>query len=113
MNDIGSQCDVTKLRRYLAGELAAGDEDTLVRHLDDCSRCQREVESLAASAAEWDDVRTVLRSSSAQECLPSVAARPALHADETSDIDMSASGRRVDTCLDFLAPTDDPEMLGR
>jgi serine/threonine-protein kinase len=106
-------CDVEQLRRYLAGELAVGDEDTLVRHLDDCSHCQREVEFLAASAAEWEDVRTVLGAPPAQEYSPSVAARPVVHVDETSDNDLAATGRRVDTRLDFLAPTDDPEMLGR
>jgi len=113
MIENNAKCDISRLRRYLAGGLAADEEHELVRHLDDCSHCQQQVESLAASVAEWDDVRRILALSSAQECSPSVVASPPLCAGETSEIDLAAPGHSVDGRLDFFAPTDDPEMLGR
>ena len=110
-----SQCDPTRLRRYLAGELAADDETSIITHLDNCPHCQREIESLAASADEWDDVRRLLTPDgvSPLAASPSMIASPQLHIGETPQIDFAGARSSAESRLDFLAPTDDPEMLGR
>ena len=114
MIDQQSQCDAALLRRYLNGELSAGEESDVIQHLDKCAHCQQEIESLAASAADWDDVRRLL-TPDASAPLPvarPVTAGPAVSARETSASDLAACSAN-ESRLDFLAPTDDPEMLGR
>jgi len=78
--------------QFLAGELPADDEATVIRHLDTCSRCQTEIEISAGAPSWWADAREFLSSSD----------------DDALDADEQAA-----TGLDFLAPSDDPEMLGR
>jgi serine/threonine-protein kinase len=115
MSGHSSQCDPSHLRRYLSGELAADDETSIVTHLDNCPRCQLEIESLAASADEWNDVRRLLTPDGASPHYesPAMIASPQLHIGETPQIDFAGSPTSTEARLDFLTPTDDPEMLGR
>jgi hypothetical protein len=110
------QCDDAVLRRYLAGELGASAEAKVVEHLDGCTRCQMEIESLAASAADWHAAGEFLRSPSSNEGgrggRSLVAIRSPIDYCDTSQSDV-AGARVGETRLEFLAPTDDPEMLGR
>jgi serine/threonine-protein kinase len=107
-------CDDTIIRRYLSGDLLPNEEAHVVKHLDHCARCQQEIESLAASADEWNDVRRLLTpdaSAPLAVSLPVIAGAAVSAADTgaTEPGALSSSEGR----LDFLAPTDDPEMLGR
>ncbi|MEX2138284.1 MAG: serine/threonine-protein kinase [Pirellulales bacterium] len=110
-----SRCDPARLRRYVAGELATNDETEIINHLDNCRECQHQIESLAASAAEWDDVRRLLTPdcSSPRTGWASMVANPLVHTGETHEMDFAALLPGAEARLDFLAPTDDPEMLGR
>jgi hypothetical protein len=104
-----SKCDANRLRRYLAGELPPSEEANLVQHLDNCPHCQQEIESLAASAADWDDVRRLLTpdASAPLAVARPVTAGPAVSAGETGASDLAACSTN-ESRLDFLAPTDDP-----
>jgi serine/threonine protein kinase len=115
MNENTSQCDATRLRRYLAGELAASEESGVIQHLDNCPHCQREIESLAASADEWNDIRSLLTpvGSAPRAVSRSMIAGLVVSAGETSPSDLAAACAMGEGRLEFLAPTDDPEMLGR
>ncbi len=81
--------------RFLAGELPGDDEATVIRHLDTCPRCQGELETSAGAPAWWSDAKEFLS-----------PAPDAMHGDD-GDFDPHTTG------LDFLAPSDDPAMLGR
>jgi hypothetical protein len=109
MIDQQSQCDAALLRRYLNGELSAGEESDVIQHLDKCAHCQQEIESLAASAADWDDVRRLLTpdASAPLAVARPVTAGPAVSAGETGASDLAACSTN-ESRLDFLAPTDDP-----
>ena len=84
-----SSCDPNRLRLLLDDELPEDSQADLARHVQACRRCRRRLEALAAEARWWKDVAELLRPS-----------------EEDS---LSAPGPR----LDFLAPSDDPEKLGR
>jgi serine/threonine-protein kinase len=114
MIDNNPNCDAIRLRRYLAGELMADEETDVVRHLDQCAHCQQQIESLAASDAEWNDVRRLLTPDASA---PVAVSRPAIadpaHGAEDTGVTEISALSSAESRLDFLAPTDDPEMLGR
>jgi serine/threonine-protein kinase len=107
------QCDDAVLRRYLAGQLQSSEEAKVVEHLDACTRCQMEIESLAATAADWQAAGEFLKSPSRSAAGRSVVAvRSLIEGCDTSQSEPERA-RVGETRLEFLAPTDDPEMLGR
>jgi serine/threonine protein kinase len=101
-----------QLRLFLDRQLTAEEETALVRHLDTCATCQRELELLAADVDDWSDVRDSLREGWPGDAQPagiegddpSGATAGHMPQDDPGDHKLS---------LDFLAPTDDPAMLGR
>jgi len=93
-----------QLREFLDNRLTADEETALVRHLDTCSACQQRLELLAADVDDWSDVQEMLSAGTAGQC------------EAGGDTpDPVATDDRVDQkpSLEFLAPTDDPAMLGR
>ncbi len=95
-----------ELSRFLERELAEKEEASIVTHLDHCTACQQQLENLAGGADEWRQI------SSSLVGLPSIVTDSmspfAEPAEATSDLSCSAAD-----ILDYLAPTDDPQMLGR
>jgi eukaryotic-like serine/threonine-protein kinase len=87
------RCDPSRLRLLLEDRLSDDDQAALAGHLEDCASCRRGLESLAAESRWWGDAR-LLRG----EEPPS----PTAGRDPTEG-----------PALDFLAPPDDPEHLGR
>ena len=63
MNDAtsASQCDTTRLIDYLKDRLSIDDEVVLVRHLDQCSSCRRELSAAAASKEVWTNAADFLK----------------------------------------------------
>jgi len=94
-----------QLREFLDNRLTADQETALVRHLDTCSACQQRLELLAADVDDWSDVQEMLSAGREGQCDAAGGDTP----------DPAATDDRVDQkpSLDFLAPTDDPAMLGR
>ena len=101
-----------QLQMFLDNQLTADEETALVRHLDTCAACRKRLESLAADADDWSDVGEFLRAAQpahreaagTDEGGPSGVAPGQIPPGATDDQKLS---------LDFLAPTDDPGMLGR
>lgn len=100
-----------QLRKLLDNRLTADEETSLVKHLDTCAACRGRLESLAGDADDWSDVGEFLR-----------AGRPD-HL-EAAGIEEDGPGGATGEplpdvpgdpkpLLEFLAPTDDPAMLGR
>ena len=91
-------CDPNSLVSFVNGELEADEEEVLTTHLDACPSCGIALEQLVADTDVWREAGELLGSN-----IPCVG-RPGEEAPGTGQID------RV---LDQLAPTDDPESLGR
>lgn len=83
------------IAQFLAGNLATDDEATVIRHLDTCPVCQTELETAAGEPSWWSD------------------ARHFLSPDPVSALLSLETANDESVQLSFLAPSDDPAMLGR
>lgn len=86
----------TLLEAYLHEQLDESQEIEIREHLDSCENCQSSLEHMAAGQSMWDGVNGL----SATRFL-----------DDTGR--ENDSGDQIKGLVDFLAPTDDPEMLGK
>jgi serine/threonine protein kinase len=85
---------------FLAGRLPNEVEVTVIRHLGTCPECQAELETAAGEPSWWNEARDYLSSAETRLSPEGVI----------EEID----GEQAEALtLDFLAPTDDPAMLGR
>lgn len=117
-------CDSRRLAVFLRGELPQSEEAQVTRHLDTCSRCQREIETFAGEDRWWQEARDLLTPEPFPAFGPAVnspwerSSRPAGvpssgHADgdhEPSPIDADS---HWGLAPGFLDRTDDPASLGR
>lgn len=128
-------CDPQRIDDYLDERLGEPLASEFERHLCDCERCRNELQRRSAEPDIWRDAVALLGPDSGISSAPS-SSRNSSPADSKQyrehDIprshgtDRSSSGeptasvhntsqreRYVQSVLDSLAPTDDPEMLGR
>ncbi len=102
-------CNLELLDAFLQNELDEIVEQQVFRHLDECSDCREELESRAAEQSAWREASDLLGGTK-------VANRSASNALNRGDIDdshFSARSPQIELVLQQLAPTDDPESLGR
>ena len=104
MND---SCNPQSGVRFVAGLLSADEESAFVEHLNGCTACQTALESASGNPREWRIARELL----AFSCADRRHATAAFDDDETLDTEMLPGVDR--TSLAFLAPSDDPDMIGR
>ena len=102
MQSIEQSCDTTQIDEYLAGNLGVEQQAKLEAHLTDCELCRQRLEARAAEQDVWDNARSLL---SDDRDLPVK--------DSDSESADDAKVQPGIMVLDSLAPTDDPEMLGR
>ena len=102
MKPIEQSCDTAPIDEYLEGHLAFGQQADLEAHLTECVRCRQRLEKRAAEQEVWDNARSLLSHD---------------HAVQVDDSDGESTGdagvQPGTMVVDALAPTDDPEMLGR
>jgi serine/threonine protein kinase/predicted RNA-binding Zn-ribbon protein involved in translation (DUF1610 family) len=96
MNAPDSTCDPNAVERFLAGGLAESENLAFEDHLESCVSCRVNLDKLAAEDAWWDQARTYLS-----------AAEPPVNGESNGTEAMLFSLKN------YLAPTDDPRMLGR
>ena len=94
-------CDSNQLEALLECGLNAEQERDVMAHLDVCERCRYELESRAAEPASWGEAKAYLTRRRDE---------PAADDDGGSPANRPLQIQHV---LDALAPTDDPQMLGR
>lgn len=102
MKPIEQSCDTVPIDDYLAEHLPVKQQTELEEHLSGCESCRQRMEDRAAEQEVWDNARALLsfdRDGSGHE------------SDGESMCDVGV--RPGVMVLDALAPTDDPEMLGR
>ncbi|WP_182869235.1 serine/threonine-protein kinase [Rhodopirellula sp. JC639] len=83
-------CGSNRIEAYLQGRLSAVEESAFESHLENCSWCRQRLEECAAAPSCWHEAHDLLA--------------------ESSWRDHSQPIRNV---LETLAPTDQPDMLGR
>ena len=99
-------CDPQIIKLFLAGELTLVQEQTLQTHLDGCEVCREDMKSQAAEDSYWKEVAQLFSDGAYKSCR---LMGEACH-DESDSSTVSLQTKSV---LDMLAPTDDPNMLGR
>lgn len=87
--------DTVHLERFLNEQLDETEEAEVQQHISSCPDCQRTLERAAADKSIWDGLRDHLT------WVPE------------GDTDEGKSDRRLKRLVEYLAPTDDPKMLGR
>lgn len=99
--DVEGGCERKRLEEFLAGRLTGEAQDELLTHLDSCAACCEHLQTLAASEAEWGE-------------LPELFRRSIQFKLSSSELNEAGNaGTESEVSLDFLAPSDDPAMLGR
>jgi serine/threonine protein kinase len=93
-------CHPDLIDDFLADRLDANEQRAFELHLDECDHCCAALQQRTASEEMWTDTRSFLSSS------------------DNAGLESRSPGRADSTSinsirLDFLAPTDDPRMLGR
>lgn len=97
-----SNCDRDRLRQLLDNDLPPSDEADVTKHVETCAACRRELETLAAGERWWVGTR---------EALSGIAdSNGSFLIGEPID---SRDAHASTIPLDFLAPSDNPAMLGR
>ena len=104
-------CNHRRLKQLFEGSLSQESEREVTRHVESCDACRDEMETLAAAPNWWRETRQFL-SSTEVSCL--VDGSPTTG----NTIDLQVIAGELDTTpdelvLDFLAPSDNPAMLGR
>ena len=98
-----SDCDRERLKRLLDGQLPETAQTDVALHLETFADCRQQMETLAANENWWADTRDALsgvNGRSGSSFFDAIDALPA----ETGDSSVP---------LDFLAPSDNPAMLGK
>lgn len=102
-------CDAALLDALLSGELEEADERRVTEHLDSCPDCCQSLEVRSADAELWREAGQLLQE------------RP-FDSESNADLDISSgepvlgalpASHSIRHVMQSLAPTDDPNMLGR
>ncbi|MEZ6138400.1 MAG: protein kinase [Pirellulaceae bacterium] len=92
------------LLTFLRGQLNSREESELQLHLNDCVVCRERLDIAAADADAWNEAKQFFGNRALHESTD----------DSTGFHDEATQGaQRIRQVLDTLAPTDDPESLGR
>ncbi len=115
MNDRFTTCDPVALDLFLGDKLADVERLVLEEHLESCTACRTQLESLAAGPELWSEARDFLSSADDVSALESSdsagASASSPSCNETARDELDAV--RPEHIRSFLSPTDDPRMLGR
>lgn len=98
MNAERDACDARRIDRLLAHELSTEEQAALESHLEVCAACRGALDCMTADASWWHEARDFLS-----------AGGLALVVDR----DVEQEPLQGHALKNFLAPTDDPRMLGR
>src|SRR5262245_917543 len=102
-----SACDPERLELFLRGDLSAAQEREFSLHLNTCDICRRALEQQAAEPEAWQEAERLLKRSpfdsredreAGESGIGEPPLRPSPH---------------IQSVLEALGPTDDPNMLGR
>jgi eukaryotic-like serine/threonine-protein kinase len=103
-------CDPHKIEQFLSDQLGPREQAALEAHLEACAACRETLESLTADVSWWREARDHLSNPSSAADSSATATAPWLaYSDEAEE----RGSLIVHGLKSYLAPTDDPRMLGR
>jgi serine/threonine-protein kinase len=105
-----SGCDPHRLRHLLDDQLPEPSQAELAEHLETCRACRRKLESLAGDASLWRDAARFLQPEGPRD---SSAAQLGQRSEPVAGTEGPRLRAERDAALGFLAPSDDPQKLGR
>ena len=118
MNTKRQACNIDFIERFLAEELGADENAAFENHLESCPACRRELDARAADEGWWSQARDCLAESGLSSLDLASDKEPVVRegtqswegrsAEPTAEIPTSLAAIKP-----YLAPTDDPRMLGR
>ncbi len=103
-------CDPDRLDAFVRGELSQQQESELTAHLDQCAACGEELERRVAAADQWREAGELLTHRTRRSNIVNLANDPSTSGGFTAS---TTFAEQMDLVVGMLAPTDDPEMLGR
>jgi serine/threonine protein kinase len=99
MNSLTDTCHRSLLESFLQDDLNVVEERDLTLHLNECEKCRSELESRAGEPAAWDEISQLLK--------------PQPFDDDEATWHGPQPSAQIQNIIESLAPTDDPNMLGR
>ena len=107
-----SSCDPSRVEDFLADRLGHDEESEWMMHLDQCDSCRVLLQQAAADAGTWSEFESALKDEPHDSVRLGSTVRTSTVGipDDLAQVDGSSLVQHV---LSMLAPTDDPEMLGR
>ncbi len=103
-------CDPDRLDAFVRGELSEQQESELTAHLDQCAACGEELERRVAAADQWREAGELLTHRARRSNVADLANDPSTNGSLATT---TTFAEQMDQVVGMLAPTDDPEMLGR
>ncbi len=102
MNAQQNACSRETIEHFLADRLTEDEQSSFESHLESCPLCRKCLDELAAEEIWWQETRGYL-----------AAVNPVLLEDPSSGPENHDGGPSLFGLQSYLAPTDDPHMLGR
>lgn len=100
-------CDVDRLRLLLADQLPERQQLEVADHISDCADCRRALESMAGDLGWWSEVESCLRTHAGST---TNGDDPSGVLGDSDELDESFT---ADFVVDFLEPSEQPNVLGR
>ena len=100
------QCDPQTIDSYLLGRMTDDEASQFEGHLNVCESCCHRLQDTAADATWWGDAQRFLKNAT--------LSLDSNHSEWDAELgNGNEPSCRAELAHDFLAPTDDPRMLGR
>lgn len=116
------KCDQSRIRQFLQYELSRAEQHQFEQHLESCDTCCHHLHDATAEAAWWEETSRFLPDQSDDlrplteiTGIPTDTDAPPRQqgSDDISIPDETSIPAAVHNVLRLLAPSDDPQMLGR
>ncbi len=107
MNAQASDCNRNRINDFLSSDPVGFDDAELVRHLDTCAACRQYLETQAAEPERWSKATELLQPSEFDRAGSAECSAATLGQEQ---VEPTAAIQHV---IDSLAPSEDPNRLGR
>jgi len=117
--NVHESCDTALIEQFLADQLGADEAAAFERHLESCPACRQELEARTADERWWAQTRDCLSPGNSSSFILAASSSKPFEADATGawQSRSAEAGEETSSWLSavrpYLAPTDDPRMLGR
>src|SRR5688572_9286123 len=106
-------CDRRQLQLALADRLLPAQAEDLSDHLQGCPHCRAELEQLAGDGTWWSEAKEYLSSTDELVAIDDWRRSTSVAPVDTDQAPAPPDEDEASLALDFLAPSDQPGMVGR